>query len=156
MSADVIVGLSFGIEFKNDKYVPGITNECIAQIIKKQSTPSSIPVIAQWPVVEALSQKGILVFENIEGFISTGQVIEEVARKMQQQEWHNAIVVTHPHLIRRALSCFKKLGINATPAPNLDSIPYNRNSKHWWNRRRFYWFFWNMIDWTYSKAVGWV
>ncbi|MCD6550393.1 YdcF family protein [bacterium] len=135
---NAIVALSFG---SRDSKKPGLSNQEIADFVKKLYQSTSVPLILQREIAECLKEtpKAKVIYEHrIKGkYLDTYEVLYQAKQFCDKFKWKNILLIAHPDHLPRARLTAKKLGFNVYIPYELPSISYDKQSIKPWTRERW-------------------
>lgn len=134
-----ILGLSFG-QGKNNS--PGLTNEKLAEVVKRLWLEYKLPLFLQWEIADCLlgilgESSDLVVREHRQKgeYLDTREVILQAWDFSQKKNIKKVIVVAHPDHMPRVLLTAEKIGFEVVPADTKD-VPYDPESTQEWTTSR--------------------
>src|SRR5437868_9175076 len=117
-SADCLIGFSFGYELKNNKLIPGTSNEQLAEFTKKYP---ELPKILQFEIADALKTEQAVhrIDANHEAgeYLDTYGVALQAKQIMVKNNYKTALLIAHSyHIPRIAVVCSKLVIAHVIPA----------------------------------------
>lgn len=137
---DCVVGFSFGYQEVKGEIKPGLSNEDLANFIKKYLPV--FPLILQFEIASALMDKNVFKISEHRRkgeYLDTAEVARQALGIIRSNDWANPIIIAHPFHLPRADAVCRKLGINTIVPAGLEIIRFDPNSSQEWTRSQESW-----------------
>lgn len=165
--ADVFVVLGFGLGTTDGQDASGRSNWALAAWAV-ENNPSYKPMIVQWGVYLALQEMMdqhpgspplddwvISLPHSPQVNVDTRGAVLQSWILMEQAGYANPVVVSHPLQLRRADWLFEQLPIEQVVIPDIEGIPFDRNSVHPQTRNIVHYILFEMTARLIGFLLGW-
>ncbi len=154
---EVFIAQSFGLR----KNSPGLSNERLADEIRKLHKMYPRPLILQWEVADCVPELKNGIVLRIEKhrisnkYLDSKEVKTQAAIKMKEEGWKTAILISHPCHNWRCKKILEHLKVQVL-IPLLDDIPYDRESTQRWTRNWLFWVIREVPTRIFYFLKGWI
>ncbi|PKM91310.1 hypothetical protein CVU82_01785 [Candidatus Falkowbacteria bacterium HGW-Falkowbacteria-1] len=132
-SCQAIISLSFG---SNNS----LSNKYLSKIVLKIISRQAIPPILQGEVAECLHSNFLNIIKKNRKYLDTYEVCKQANEVCLKNDWKKIAIVAHPDHAWRVNKTLKKMRLE-TVIVNTNMVPYDKRSKQFWTRRRFFFIF---------------